>query len=296
MFSVCISVLGAGRRGHRPRAVLRDVPRHLRHRRRDDGQRAAAPRAGVPARRRRCRGRAQRAHARDRPDDAEQPDRCLRPRRGARGARRDLPRAQPLADRRRGLRLAALRWPQARERARRGRRRGAHRGHLEPLEVARDDRLAHGLGGRAGGAEDAPRAAARLHAVRLAAVHLGRGDGGAARGGRRDGGDARRLREPCRRRRAHRRPGRPALPHADGRDVHHARRPRLRPVRHRVRRAAARDRGRLGAADRSLRPERRRPRAPRTRRRRGRPGRGLPSHRALRREPAGARRPHAVTS
>ena len=57
MFSVCVSRARRGRRGHRPRAVLRHLSRDLRRLRRDAGARAAPPRARVPARRGGGRGR-----------------------------------------------------------------------------------------------------------------------------------------------------------------------------------------------------------------------------------------------
>ena len=255
MFSVCVSVLGEGDEVIVPEPFYATYPGIFAT--------AGATTVNVPLRPERefqldvadVEAALTRAHARDRPDDAEQPDRRVHAGRDARGARRDLPRAQPLADLRRGLRLAALRWPQARERARRGRRRGARRGHLEPLEVARDDRLAHRLGGRAGGAGRAScSCSTACCSARRRSSRTRRRPRCARRTPRRT-----RCAPPTRAAppswRA-RRPGGPALPHADGRDVHHARRPRLRPARHRVRRAAAREGGRLGAADRGLRPER----------------------------------------
>ena len=154
-----------GRRGHRPRADLRDLRGGARIDGRAHRQRPAAARATVPSRAGRRRARRHVAHPGRAADVAAQPDGRRHDARRDRGGRRDLPPARPVARVRRGVRGSDVRR-RARESALAVGHRRPRRLGLEPLQVALDDRLARRLGDRAGRARRAPDLPHHVHAVR----------------------------------------------------------------------------------------------------------------------------------
>ena len=175
----------ARRRGAGARADVRHLPRDGRGRRRRAGAGAAAGGARLPSRSG-CPGRGgDPAHPGDPDQLAAQPDRRGDDPPRARGRGRAVPAPRSLADLRRGLCHAALRG-RAR-RAGRPARHGRADGHgLQPLQVACDDRLAGRLADRPAGPGRARRQPRLVHALRLAALHPGRGDRGPEPGPRRD--------------------------------------------------------------------------------------------------------------
>ncbi len=192
--------------------------------------------------------------------------------------------ARPLADLRRGLRRADVRGRARRRALAAGYRRSRGLG-LEPLEVALDDRLARRLGDRARRARRAPGLPLDVHAVRLAGVHPGRRRSSRSSTQLDEVGE---LHELYRERAAaivdefaQLGPMQPRMPEG-GMFLMLDIRP-TGPQRRRVRAPAARGGGRLGAARRGLRAERRGARAHLRDDRRDAPARGLPADRALRR-------------
>ena len=178
--AMIVSMLATARSRRRDRAV-RALLRELQPRRDPDRRHAPlrrAPPAGLDVRRGRAPGRVQRAHARDRAELAEQPDRQGVRARGARGDRRALRALRRDRDHRRDLRAHHLR------------RRAPHADGDDPrdggpdghdqraLEDLRGDRLARRVGGR--GAEAHAR-----HPDRARLPHGRRGDAAAARRRRR---------------------------------------------------------------------------------------------------------------
>ena len=175
----------AGSRRRRPGA---EPMRHLP----GDGRRGGAPAAARPAGAERgfrstSTGWLRRStRPSGRSSTPQQPDRGGDDPARARGGGRSLPAPRPLADLRRGLRLAALRG-RARGPGRPARHGRAHRDHLEPVQVARHDRLARGLAGRPPELARHVANPGAVHALRLVGVRPGRGHRGAdrrARGGR----------------------------------------------------------------------------------------------------------------
>ncbi|MDZ7749900.1 MAG: 5-guanidino-2-oxopentanoate decarboxylase [Halofilum sp. (in: g-proteobacteria)] len=165
----------------------------------------------------------------------------------ARGDRGDRARARPLGHQRRGLCGADLRAgaPLHRRAAGHG---GAHRDGVQPVQVARHDRLAQRLAHRPRGADRPRGEPGAVRALRAPRLRPGRGPGGPGAGRRGRRHDAWRLPPPARP--GDRAPGgrpRPRRAHARGRHVRHGRRARHRPVGRGFRLAPAARAGRVGA-------------------------------------------------
>ena len=143
--------------------------------------------------------------------------------------------------------------------------------------------LARRLGHRAGRARGAPDLPHHVHALRSDRVRAGRGAVRTHHAARRGHRAARAVPPPRGRDDRRVRTRRPAAAaHARGRDVPHARRALDGPERRCVRATPARGGGRVGAAGRGLRPERRGPRPDLRDDGRGSAARGMPEDRAAR--------------